>query len=383
MSAMETTVTAARTGREVSLVCVDCGSTAQDLSGRCLACHGLVDAVYPQTEAALSPGDSDALETYWDLLPVPNRGSCRISIEPTPTVLLTELDGVPIWAKVEGVLPTGSTKDRLIAVSLPLMVERGVERFVLSSTGNTAAAYAWGLQHYPELSCRVYVSEDVPDAQLGPQTDQMEVVRVKGDYVEAGHRSRAELRPGEASEGGFFNLGRREGAKLAYLEAFDEVARAGGRVDTVVQAVASGLGIVAAARAVEQSTAVREWGDGPRLFCAQQTSCSPMVKAYRAQLSGTGERLPEKLPSGLAAAILLGDPFSSFDYVARAARESTGGFVDVTSSEIAAALQRHNREVPMGDSAAVALASVYRLWEQGDLRESAGVLVALTGGPGR
>ncbi len=384
MSAIETTAAAdRRTRKATTLACVDCGSTDQDLSGRCLACHGLVDAVYPETDAALQPGDTDALETYWDLLPVPSRESCRIAIEPTPTVLLTELDGVPVWGKVEGVLPTGSTKDRLIAVALPLMVERGVERFVLSSTGNTAAAYAWGLQYYPELAARVYVSEDVPDSQLGPKTDQMEVVRVEGDYVEAGNRSRAEIRPGEVSEGGFFNLGRREGAKLAYLEAFDDVARAGGRIDTVVQAVASGLGIVAAARAAEQSAAVREWGRGPRLFCAQQTSCSPMVKAYRAVLNGTGERLPEKLPSGLAAAILLGDPFSSFDYVARAARESTGGFVDVTSSEIAAALQRHNREVPMGDSAAVALASVYRMWEQGDLRESEGVLVALTGGPGR
>jgi threonine synthase len=383
---MNTTKTGAapgRTGRATSLVCVDCGSTDQDLSGRCLACHGLVDAVYPQTDAALEPGDTDTLETYWDLLPIPQRASCRIALEPTPTVLLTELDGVPIWGKVEGVLPTGSTKDRLIAVSLPLMIERGVERFVFSSTGNTAAAYAWGLQYYPELSARVYVSEDVPESQLGPKTDQMEIVRVKGDYVEAGNRSRTEVRPDEVSEGGFFNLGRREGAKLAYLEAFDDVERAGGRIDTVVQAVASGLGIVAAARAVEQSSAARKWGSGPRLFCAQQTSCSPMVRAYRAVLSGTGERLPEKLPTGLAGAILLGDPFSSFDYVARAARESDGGFVDVTSSEIAAALQRHNREVPMGDSAAVALASVYRMWEQGDLRGSEGVLVALTGGPGR
>ena len=38
--------------------------------------------------------------------------------------------------------------------------------------------------------------------------------------------------------------------------------------------------------------------------------------------------------------------------------------------------------MPLGDSAAVALASVYRLWEQGDLRGSEGVLVALTGGSG-
>ncbi len=368
---------------EVSLTCVDCGSTDQDLSGRCLACQGLVEASYPKTDAALDPADTDSLETYWELLPIPDRSTCRIAIGPTPTVLLAELDGVPIYAKVEGVLPTASTKDRLIAVSLPLLLERGVERFVFSSTGNTAAAYAWGLQRYPELSARVYVSDDVPAAQLGPPNPALEVVRVDGDYVAAGNRSRAEVRPGEVSEGGFFNLGRREGAKLAYLEAYDDVHRLGGRVDTVVQAVASGLGIVAAARAAEQSVAVREWGRAPRLFCAQQTSCSPMVRAYRSVLNGSNLRLPEVLPEGLASAILLGDPFTSFDYVARAVRQSDGGFVDVTSSEIAAALQRHSHEVPLGDSAAVALASVYRMWEQGDLRESEGVLVALTGGPGR
>ncbi len=366
-----------------TLRCEDCGSTDQDNTGKCKACGGLVNASYPPSASALEPGDTDSLETYWDLLPIERRESCRIAIEPTPTVLLTELDGVPIWGKVEGVLPTASTKDRLIAVSLALMIERGVEKFVFSSTGNTAAAYAWGLQHYPELSSRVFVSEDVGETKLGPPTSRMEVVRVKGDYVEAQKQAKVQTRPDEVPEGGFLNLGRREGAKLAYLEAFDDVARADGRVDTVVQAVASGLGIVAAARAVAQSSAVRGWGKGPRLFCAQQTSCAPMVKAYRALQAGTNDRAVETAPEGLAEAILLGDPFTSFDYVARAVTESGGGFVDVTSSEIAAALQRHSREVPLGDAAAVALASVYRLWEQGDLRGSDGVLVALTGGPGR
>ncbi|MDA8355237.1 MAG: pyridoxal-phosphate dependent enzyme [Actinomycetota bacterium] len=367
----------------VSLACVDCGATDQDLSGRCAVCEGMVEARYGPVRAVLQPGDTDSLDRYWDLLPVPERSLCRIAIEPTPTVLLCELDGIPIFAKVEGVLPTGSTKDRLIAVALPLMLARRVERFVLSSTGNTAAAYAWGLQFYPELSARAFVSADVPASRLGPPNPALEIVRVDGDYVMAGQRSRAELEPGEVSEGGFFNLGRREGAKLAYLEAFDEVDRMGGRVDTVVQAVASGLGMVAAARAAEQSAAVARWGRTPRLFCAQQTSCAPMVRAWRSVESGGNARLTEPDPDGLASAILLGDPFSSFDYVARAVRSSGGGFVDVTSSEIAAALTRHSHEVPLGDSAAVALSSVYRLWEQGDLKGSEGVLVALTGGPGR
>jgi threonine synthase len=389
MSAIDTTTGMRRSGLPTSrrplpeLVCVDCGSADQDLSGKCLACGGMVDAHYPESDAAIEPGDRDTLAAYWDLLPIPDPATCRIALEPTPTILLTELDGVPIWAKVEGVLPTGSTKDRLIAVSMALLMERGVERFVFSSTGNTAAAYAWGLGFYPEMSARVYVAEEVPASQLGEPTPQMEIVRVTGDYVEAQKVSRAELAPGEVSEGGFLNLGRREGAKLAYLEAFDDVERAGGRIDTVVQAVASGLGIVAAARASEQSSAVRAWGSAPRLFCAQQTSCSPMVKAYRAVLNGSNERKIQAMPAGLANAILLGDPFASFDYVCREALATGGGFVDVTSSEIAAALQRHRSEVPLGDSAAVALASVYRMWEQGDLQDSEGVLVALTGGPGR
>ncbi len=37
----------------------------------------------------------------------------------------------------------------------------------------------------------------------------------------------------------------------------------------------------------------------------------------------------------------------------------------------------------MADCSAVALAGVYRMWEQGDLRGSEGVLMAPTGGPGR
>src|ERR1700761_6148146 len=127
MSTIDTTTGIRRQGLPearrpaATLICVDCGSADQDLSGKCLACGGMVDAHYPQTDAAIEPGDTDMLAAYWDLLPIPDPATCRIALEPTPTVLLTELDGVPIWAKVEGVLPTGSTKDRLIAVSMPLL----------------------------------------------------------------------------------------------------------------------------------------------------------------------------------------------------------------------------------------------------------------------
>lgn len=371
----------------VAVSCQDCGTSTGDLSGRCPRCQGLVGATYePSAVAVVSrnrgPG-SDALDAFWPLLPVPDRELCRIPVPPTPLSQVADLDGVPVFAKVEGVLPTGSTKDRLVSVSLALMLARGVRRFVFSSTGNTAAAYAWGLQWYPELSARAYVSSAVPASQLGPPVGNLQIVRVDGDYVEAGRRSRAEMGPDEVHEDGFFNLGRREGAKLAYLEAFAQLDAMGHRVDTVVQAVASGIGIVAAARAAEQSLAVASWGHPPRLVCVQQCSCAPMVRAYQAELAGGEHRHAVASPYGLAASILLGDPFASYDYVAHEVRRSQGAFVDVSSSEIADVLRRHARQVPIGESAAVGLAGAYRLWEQGALQGSPGVLVLLTGGPRR
>ena len=130
---------------------------------------------------------------------------------------------------------------------------------------------------------------------------------------------------------------------------------------------------------------MRSWGRGAPAVLRPADQLLPDGEGLPVGLlnGGSDDRLPELLPGGLAGAILLGDPFASFDYVARAVRQSDGGFVDVTSSEIAAALQRHSHEVPLGDSAAVALASVYRMWEQGDLRESEGCPGGADRGPGR
>jgi threonine synthase len=50
--------------------------------------------------------------------------------------------GVDLWLKWEGANPTGSFKDRGMAVAVTRAVERGITRIICASTGNTAASCA-------------------------------------------------------------------------------------------------------------------------------------------------------------------------------------------------------------------------------------------------
>ena len=53
---------------------------------------------------------------------------------------LSERFGVDLWVKWEGANPTGSFKDRGMAVAVTRAVERGAIGVVCASTGNTAAS---------------------------------------------------------------------------------------------------------------------------------------------------------------------------------------------------------------------------------------------------
>jgi threonine synthase len=369
-----------------ALRCVRCMAEARGFARQCEHCGGIVDPQYyaPLLDDRRSE-DADVLTRYAAVLPIVDRASARLPLPITPVVELDSVDGIRVFGKVEGLLPTGSTKDRLVAVSLPFMLENSVERFAFSSTGNTAIAYAHGLHLYPEFCARLYISTRVERASLGPVPPNLSIVVVNGDYARASVRVREHReRTGYESEGGFFNIGRREGAKLAYMEALDQLAERDSAPDVIIQAVASGLGIYAASRAVSDMRACGRLTRTPRLICAQQASCAPMVSAYRAEEQGQVRRSVLRSPVGIAPSLLLGDPFASYPYVAAVVRASGGRFVAVPEQEVTAVLSKHRDDtVPLGASAAVALASVRKVVRACNLAPGDVVLVMLTGGPNR
>ncbi|MBA2297474.1 MAG: pyridoxal-phosphate dependent enzyme, partial [Actinobacteria bacterium] len=59
-----------------------------------------------------------------------------------PAPRLSERLGLELWVKWEGANPTGSFKDRGMAVAVSRAVERGAAGIVCASTGNTAASAA-------------------------------------------------------------------------------------------------------------------------------------------------------------------------------------------------------------------------------------------------
>ncbi|MGH2936256.1 MAG: pyridoxal-phosphate dependent enzyme, partial [Gaiellaceae bacterium] len=59
-----------------------------------------------------------------------------------PAPRLSERLGVELWLKCEGANPTGSFKDRGMALAVTRAVERGASGVVCASTGNTAASAA-------------------------------------------------------------------------------------------------------------------------------------------------------------------------------------------------------------------------------------------------
>jgi threonine synthase len=186
-------------------------------------------------------------------------------------------------------------------------------------------------------------------------------------------------RHGVVAERGFFNPGRREGLKVAWLEASEQVPQP---IDWYVQAVSSAMGVYGVWKGACQ---LHELGLGerlPRLLCVQQETCAPMVSAWRDGSEQIRASDIVERPTGIAAAILRGDPTRAYPHVRRIVIESGGTLVAVGEREIRDA--RRMIEELEGISpcfaAAAALAGLIRLRRQDAVPADDTVLVNLTGG---
>ncbi len=81
--------------------------------------------------------------------------------------------GVELWLKCEGANPTGSFKDRGMALAVAKAVEAGARAIVCASTGNTAASAA-------AYAARAGIEAVVVHAAGGPSSSKLAQVRVTG-----------------------------------------------------------------------------------------------------------------------------------------------------------------------------------------------------------
>jgi threonine synthase len=344
----------------------------------------MIDIVYDLENAQLRDSD-DSLERYLDLLPLTtHEPGSREAMQPTPCVHATrlgaELDLPNLYLKDESTLPTGTTKDRMAAVALPYLVEKGVRDFCTSSTGNSSSAYARLVHRMGDCRLHLFTAErfiERVDYADSPQVSHFGLR--EASFVEAFEAATAYARRhGYTAERGFFNPGRREGLKLAFLEAAEQVPRP---IDWYVQAVSSAMGVYGCYKGARELRALGVIPRLPRTLCVQQDSCNPMVRAFRA---GSTEIRPEDIverPSGIAEAILRGNPSGAYPYVERIVRESGGNLLDVAEGEIrdARRLLVEFEGLTPCFSAAAALAGLLRGVRDGLVPRDDTVLVSLTG----
>ena len=205
------------------------------------------------------------IERYRDRLPVgPNTPRLTLGEGGTPLIRserLSEKLGVELWFKFEGANPTGSFKDRGMAVAVAKAVEDGYEGIVCASTGNTAAsaaAYAARAGVTAIVMCPAGAIAAPKQAQA--RAVGARVLEVRGSFDEA-LRGCLEL----ADRGTFMlvnslNPHRIEGQKTAAFEVIEELGRA---PDVLALPYGGGGNTVAYAKGFAEE------GARPRLVAAQ------------------------------------------------------------------------------------------------------------------
>ena len=264
--------------------CVACGSPAGDAYHAFCECGSMIDVEYDLARVRLEDSDNPYVR-FGDLLPIASTrdrlpGDARFSPTIHAEALGAHLGLDSLYLKDETVLPTRSTKDRMAVVALGFLWERGVRSFCTSSTGNSSTSYARAIRAFPDMTLHLFTAEDFVERVQHADHRQVQHFGMRdASFVDAfNHAATYAARHDLVSERGFFNLGRREGLKTAFYEACDQVP---GPIDWYVQAVSSAMGVYGTYKGAKELRAIGHIDRVPKLLCAQQETCAPLVRAYK------------------------------------------------------------------------------------------------------
>jgi threonine synthase len=221
---------------------------------------------------------------------------------------LSERFGVDLWLKCEGLNPTGSFKDRGMALAVTRAVEAGATRLVCASTGNTAASSAaYAARAGIEAVIVVVAGAAASSKLVQVRAVGATIIEVEGTFSDAyAEASRLAAEDGSVFVNSGGNDDRIEGQKSAAFEIFEEL---GGLPDVLTLPYGGGGNTRAYARGFEEAASAL-----PRIH--------PVQAADRAHTA--------------ASAIRIVDPVHRIEAEDAVAR-SGGSIATVTDPEIAAA----------------------------------------------
>ncbi len=311
------------------------------------------------------------IERYREFLPVgPATPIISLGEGGTPLLPLPRLSerfGIEIHAKLEGMNPTASFKDRGMTMAVSKAVEEGATAVICASTGNTsasAAAYA--------ARAGITAAVVIPEGKIaaGKLAQALmhgaRVLALDGSFDDAlvVVRELAERHPIALVNS--LNEYRIDGQRTAAFEVCDVL---GDAPDVLCIPVGNAGNINAywlgfqAYRDVERATRL------PRLYGFQAAGAAPLVDGG-----------PVARPETLATAIRIGNPARG-EQAMDAMRDSGGGVAAVTDEQIIAAyrLLASEEGVFCEPASAASVAGLIARAEAGDFARGERVVCVLTG----
>ena len=372
-----------------SVRCMECGHKMEaDLfAPRCSACGGAwVEARY---DTAALPADWPALVAqrpanlwrYRELLPFPDDFPIVSMGEGwTPLTRAAGLERESghreIWIKDERLSPTGSFKDRQAAFTVSGLKARGIDEFVIASTGNAAAAYAAYCAR-AGIKLWVFLPSNVPAEKIRELALYgAEVVKITGTYDQAKEiAADFAARRGIYKDQGAKGITGKESMKTIALELVEQFGWQA--PDWYIQAVSGGIGPLGVLKGFQELHEAGLIDRVPKLGIVQVEGCSPMVRAWERGL----EQAEPIVPDTLVIVLSTGKPGLAYQVLKQASDQYGGAMVAVSDGDTFRAMRRIARTegFSMEPAASVAFAGLEKLLNEGHIQPGERVVVNCSG----
>ena len=373
---------------DLRMRCIRCGRTMalEGFPYHCPDCGGILLIEHDLSGWTGADPSVPGMERYRELLPL-DTDSRLISLGEGGTPLITaahlteSVGDVEVLLKNETVNPTGSFKDRALAVMTTRARDEGYGRVISSSSGNagiSSAAYA----ARAGIDATVVAPDTTKQTKLAQLTVHgARVIRVRGSASDTYELAKAAAETGEWANltTTFLTPLATAGFKTMGYELADQLD--GRAPDWVIAPISAGPILVAVATAFREYRAAGLVDRVPRMVCAQAAGCAPIARAFEAGAESV--KAWNDPPDTIATAIA--DPLRGYEddgtLTLRVVRETQGVALAVTDGAIRIAIRRlaEMDGVFAEPSGAVPLAALAALLDAGVIRAGSRVVCLITG----
>lgn len=280
-----------------------------------------------------------------------------------------------LYIKNDGLLPTGSLKDRSNSVGISKAKEWKVEICAVVSTGNAAASVS-AYSAAAGMRAVVIVPEaTAPEKVAQAATYGATIVRFRGSFEEAHGMYREALKAFGWYDCLSSNPFRLEGKKTYALETWQDLGEV---PDWTFHPTSGGTGLAATWKGFRELRDLGWTAKLPRAVLVQAAAAAPIVTAFEKGL----QEIPAVVAGEtVAESIKVGRPSSMAWRALKAVRESGGHCVAVTDDEIlqAQALLAQKAGILGEPTGAASLAAAIKLRRQDIVRPDDLVVCMMTG----